>query len=1053
MANIEIILNGEKIKAEEDQTILQLCQNQNIEIPTLCHDDRLEPYGSCFVCVVEVKGARTLLPACTTKLRPGMDIQTHSEPVLSARKAALELILSNHYGDCFGPCQLACPARCDAQGYTGLIASGRYKDAMRVVKDTIPLPASIGRVCPKFCEDDCRRQHVDEPVAIANLKRFVADWDLATDNPFIPPKKPSIGKKVAIIGGGPAGLATAFFLEQEGVETEVFEAQSVLGGMLYYGIPQYRLPKDLLAKEIATVTALGMKIHLNQTLGKDFTIDDLKKKGFDAVVLAIGAWNAYKLKIPNEDVENVLDGINFLGRLAKGEKVNLSGRVAIIGGGNTAFDCARTSVRLGAKEVVMVYRRTRDEMPANENEKEEALEEGVKFQILTAPLEIRSQNGKVKGLKCQKMELGEPDASGRRRPVPIEGSEFEEDFDFVIAAIGQGPEISVLGNYKDKICDGRWIKYDEKTGRTTENFIYVAGDCGTGAATIVEAFAGGKKATKAILKSFNNQSVEPDFEFISKKEPLEELTTDYFEEWEKNPRQKIELLTPENRRTNFKEVEMAYPESKAFLESQRCMECGCVDLFQCDLKKHSEEYKAEVKYNGALNHNTIDNSHPYIMREPDKCVLCSRCIRLCEEKVGLGIYGYVDRGFVSQVSPEFKHDLLDTDCISCGLCISGCPVGALVPKVPGIKMVPVTGDKIDTNCFHCSIGCATTVEVLDHSINDIYERENALCKKGRFRFPIYIPKKESEIDLSKLPKIKDAVVYPTPSLTCESYELLKNIAHHSGWHLKNYYSQGSLWQAFASQGKLPSMDFFQKPILKNALVVVGGCLEELHPIAINHLYSMKDTPFHIVNITSKKSIRLERMGAKIIRQPEELFKMDFSQFSEVVYLSNPIDCDLRHGFGSSLNIYNQLIDQEVPLRTTLFSEAKNLYSFYDCHEQTKDSQVKLYIQTMPEMDLDTEKEWFFGIAHYENNQYVQTFGLAQNFQIGGTVLSSRGLYYQNNPIFPIKSSFHQLAEQMKLPHEYDVKKFEFAQEEKDKISITPFEQFFPLDTFIKKCSR
>jgi formate dehydrogenase major subunit len=638
MAKIEVLLNGNKIQAEDNITILDLARNNNIEIPTLCKDPRLKPITSCFLCVVEVKGAKTLTPSCSTYLTNGMEINTNTDRVMEARRTALELILSNHYGDCIAPCKLACPAGCDVQGYVGLIANGRYKEAIRLIKDTIPLPAAIGRVCPKFCEDKCRRQLVDKPIAIDYLKRFAADIDLSEEDSYMPDLKSKIGKKVAVIGGGPAGLSCAYYLVQEGVDVEIFEAKSTLGGMLVYGIPEYRLPKELTAKEIDLIVKLGVKVNLNKRLGKDFTIDDLKKQGFDAVLLSMGAWKSRKMDVENENTEGVFDGIKYLEELNEGKNIRLNGRVAIVGGGNTAFDCARTALRIGASEVVVVYRRTRDEMPANDIEIIEAEEEGIKYQFLTAPVKIISEGGKLIGMECVKMKLGEPDASGRRSPVVIEGSNFIEKFDYVIAAVGQSPDYSYLGDYKEKLLKGgRWINFNKDTMQTDVDFIFTAGDYAIGAATVVEALATGKKACNSLVKFLKNEKLDVKKEFVSTRDEFNEITEEFLSKWSKQERQKPDILPPEIRKHSFDEIEDVFTEEQALIESKRCMECGCMDVYQCDLKKYSTEYDAkETKYLGDFNRFKDDASHEFIYREPEKCILCGGALPFARKKLILG---------------------------------------------------------------------------------------------------------------------------------------------------------------------------------------------------------------------------------------------------------------------------------------------------------------------------------------------------------------------------------------------------------------------------------
>jgi formate dehydrogenase major subunit len=365
LALVKITLNGSEIEVESGITILEAARRNGVTIPTLCNDEQLAPFTSCWVCAVKLEGVRRYVPSCGTRVTAGMKVWTDTEDVRAVRKMALELLLSNHRGDCVAPCKVACPANVDVQGYIALIAQGQYREATKLVKEVNPFPLSIGRVCTRPCEGDCRRNAVDGPVAIDYLKRFAADWDIQHDDPFSPPVAQPTGKKVAAVGAGPASLTLAYYLRQKGHDVTIFEALPAPGGMLRYGIPEYRLPKSTLDLEIGLITSLGAEVRYGQTMGGDFTLKDLFADGYDAVFLGLGAMGSRLMKVDGEELDGVWAGTEFLKKMGLGERVAIGRHVAIIGGGNTAVDAARTSLRLGAEKVTIVYRRSRKEMPAS----------------------------------------------------------------------------------------------------------------------------------------------------------------------------------------------------------------------------------------------------------------------------------------------------------------------------------------------------------------------------------------------------------------------------------------------------------------------------------------------------------------------------------------------------------------------------------------------------------------------------------------------------------------------------------------------------------------
>ncbi|MEA3333527.1 MAG: NAD(P)-binding protein, partial [Pseudomonadota bacterium] len=484
------------------------------------------------------------------------------------------------------PCKAACPAHISVQGYVALIAQGKYREALELIKRDNPFPVVCGRVCNHPCESACMRQEVDDPVAIMYLKRFVADLDLNEETRFIPEIKESKDKKIAVVGAGPAGLTAAYYLAVEGYQVTVFEALPVAGGMLAVGIPNYRLPQDLLAAEIDIIKSLGVEIKLNTVIGKDISISDLQRD-YDALFVGVGSHQGSKLGVDGEALDGNIQGIDFLRRVNLGEKLCLGKRVAVIGGGNVAMDAVRTALRTGSEEAFVLYRRTREEMPAADEEIKEALHEGIKMEFLAAPVRIigdkdKGKKGKVVGIECVRMELGEADESGRRRPVPTEGSEFILDVDAVVPAIGQTSDLSAFTEI-DGISLSRWhtIDVDELTFAATDCGIFAGGDAVSGPATVIEAINAGKEAAISINRYLAGQDLKAGRKQKQDWQNNIALPTNY-EKLKKETRIRPAELDPETRKTNFDEVVLAYSEEQARKEAEKCLSCGiCSECYQC----------------------------------------------------------------------------------------------------------------------------------------------------------------------------------------------------------------------------------------------------------------------------------------------------------------------------------------------------------------------------------------------------------------------------------------------------------------------------------------
>ncbi len=472
------------------------------------------------------------------------------------------------------PCQYECPINQEASVYIALIGKGRFEDAYQFIAKDNPLPSICGRVCHHPCEKVCRAGETGDPIAIRALKRFVTDYAMMKDLHPFREAAPQIKAKVAVIGAGPAGLTAAYDLALKGYQPTIFDSLPVPGGWLAKGIPDHRLPKNFLERDIEHIKSAGVTIRTNTALGKDFSLDDLFAQDFKAVFIATGAHKSMRLGVEGENSEGVIQGTELLKAVNFGDEVKLGARVGIIGGGNAAIDAARVAVRdKKVKKVTILYRRTRQEMPAFAEEIDAALEEGVDIQFLVAPIKVLSENGRVKGVRCIRMRLGDIDASGRRSPVPIEGSEFVVDVNTLIPAIGERADSSLF-TAKDKLSISQWgtIEIDSSNLTTGRPGVFAGGDAVTGPGTVVEAMAAGKRAARMIEKYLEGESPDREYSLTRPSiyiEPVE-LTE---EELARTKRPKMPRLSRTARKKNFREVELGLTEETAVAEARRCLRC------------------------------------------------------------------------------------------------------------------------------------------------------------------------------------------------------------------------------------------------------------------------------------------------------------------------------------------------------------------------------------------------------------------------------------------------------------------------------------------------
>jgi formate dehydrogenase major subunit len=746
MDTVKLVINDQEIEARAGQTILEVVEEYGLDkIPTLCHSPELKPYGSCFVCVVEVEGRPNLLPSCATRIAPGMVVHTRNERVTRSRKTAFELLTSNHYADCVSPCMEGCPAGVDAQGYIALAAMGENRKAVDLVREANPLPAICGRICVRKCEAVCRREDVDAPVGINFIKRYVTDQPDAYKG--TPQREKSRGKTVGIVGAGPAGLTAAWFLGLKGYDAVIYEAMPKTGGMLRYGIPEYRLPKAVLDEEVEYICRVGVEIKTGVRVGKDITLESLMKK-HDSVFMGPGAFGGKGMRVDGEkETEGVITGADYLVDKAENPTPE-TGTVVVIGGGNTAMDAARTTWRLGAEKVIILYRRTKAEMPADELEIEDCIKEGIEIMELAAPVGIVKEGSKLKALRCIRMVLGEPDASGRRRPVPLEGSEFEVPCRLAIPSIGQEPLIADLvesaGGEEKAPSVSRWQTFDidTKTMKTNIDGLFAGGDAADdGPTVVIDAIRDGQFAARAMHAYMSGEAMEP-APFVVRKSFWSKPGQAELGDIPESPRHAMAEIEVEERVGSFQEVTTGYEHEDVVHEGARCLSCGCVDFDDCKLRLYSEEYGVEMeRFKGQVRKHKIDDRHPYINYDPNKCVLCSRCIRTCARVLPISALGLVNRGFKTEMRPAMNDPLAETSCIACGNCVDSCPVGSLTMKHPFPGRSNLATEAVSTYCGFCSVGC----EIKVHRISDDrYYVESSgkpgdyLCQYGRFGTELFI---------------------------------------------------------------------------------------------------------------------------------------------------------------------------------------------------------------------------------------------------------------------------------------------------------------------------
>ncbi|OIP49297.1 MAG: formate dehydrogenase subunit alpha [Deltaproteobacteria bacterium CG23_combo_of_CG06-09_8_20_14_all_60_8] len=742
MSDIPISINGQEIGVRPKTTVLEAARALGIHIPTFCFV-KGKSKAHCRICLVEVEGRDKPVRSCVTLARPGMVVHTDTAMVKELRKKNLETLAENHFGDCKAPCSMSCPGQINVQGYIAHIRLGQYEEALRLVMERNPLPFSVGRVCPRFCETNCRRALVDQPIAINHLKRFVADWCMANDKDvdLRIEKEPATGKRVAVIGGGPAGLSGAFFLAKYGHQVSILEGEAELGGMLRYGIPGYRIPKAVLDYEIKTILKLGIKVRCGQRWGRDFTLRSLQDEGFDAVLLGVGTQKAKIIDIPGIDLPFVHPATEFLKQVNEGKNHFPGRRAVVLGGTNIGMEAARSLVRLGVKEVIVVHSSSPDKMQAQEHSAKEAEREGVRFIPMASPTQIVERHGTL-FLRMQRMELSEPDQGGRQRPVPVSGLTESLLTDLILYSVGQE---TLLATFPPESLEAKLestssglLKVHGQSQKTSLGFVWAAGDAVSGPQSVIQAVVSGRRAAKYIHASIaqvEKEPAEPRFNF-TRGQTFQEVDRFLIEGYTPQKREVMDRVEYEERITNFDEVRHGFSEKTARREADRCLSCGCTAFDRCDLRKYSIADGVDLNETGmgSIHLYDVNPRHPLFEVDLNKCIYCQRCKNNCE-------YDALDltcEGLDQNCRPVGLKFSFNEKCVNCCNCVDACPTGALTKKDVIVPIINEPVRYVPTTCPYCGSGCHLILKIKGRTLmevvtnNDKPPNYGMLCVKGRF---------------------------------------------------------------------------------------------------------------------------------------------------------------------------------------------------------------------------------------------------------------------------------------------------------------------------------